>query len=95
MSLVDHGLSLLANFIDAVLMAGNLGLECLVLLHQVLHADQITPPIGGGSQRFFLMNPVFFVFYIAEELLELLGIRKLLLTLDLWWLKWIIGVVII
>lgn len=41
--LLDHVLACGAHVLDARFMAGQLCLQCLMLLHQVLYADQVTP----------------------------------------------------
>ena len=40
--LLDHVLACGAHILDARLMAGQLCLQCLMLLHQVLYANQVT-----------------------------------------------------
>ena len=42
MSILDHAGSLLTDVVDSRLVAGQLRLQGLVLLHQVLHTNQVT-----------------------------------------------------
>lgn len=61
-------------------MARDLVHQRLVLLDQVLHADQVAPAIRRAHQRLLLVDPVLLVLDVAEELEQAVRLRQLVLA---------------
>ncbi len=65
-----HSFSGGSNVVNPALVVVDLGEDGLMLLDEVLNADQVAAAVGGSGDGLLLANPRLLVLNVAEELLD-------------------------
>ena len=84
MSILDHFFGAMSYSLDLALVVGNFSNQGLMLLDQVLHADEVTTTVGGSSNlniELFMIDIVFYLFFLSDPGQFILDITEKLVTL--------------